>query len=125
MADPRITEAEWDVMEILWRESPLTSAEIVQRLEKQRGWAANTVRTLLTRLTEKKHVAIARRTGKFLYSPKSSREQCVAREGKSFLGRIFGGAPAPLLLHFAESAKLTPDEARKLREILDRKGRRK
>lgn len=111
-------------MEVLWRESPLASADVVARLEEERGWAANTVRTLLSRLTDKGYLKTSRVTGKFLYTPQETREACVTQEGQSFLARIFGGATAPLLLHFAKSAKLTPDEAKNLREILDRKGKK-
>ena len=33
-----ITEAEWDIMELLWEKSPRTSQEIVALLEEGRGW---------------------------------------------------------------------------------------
>ncbi len=112
-------------MEILWREHPLSSTEVIERVAKERDWAANTVRTLLSRLVEKGHLKTSRAAGRMVYTPKSSREACVAKEGQSFLGRVFGGAAAPLLLHFAQSAKLTPEEARKLRALLDQKGRKK
>lgn len=121
MDDQRISQAEWDVMEVLWREHPLTSSEIVRCLEKSRGWAPNTVRTLLKRLSEKNHLQIERRSGKFLYSPKTSRDDSVRRESQTFLGRVFGGASASLLLHFARTSELTAEEADELRRILDGK----
>jgi BlaI family penicillinase repressor len=120
---PRISEAEWAVMEVLWQGGSLTSAEVIERLPKDRKWAANTVRTLLARLMRKKHVRSSRREGKYRYEPVLTREQGVEREGRSFLGRIFGGRTAPLLLHFAREAQLTPEETRELRTLLNRKGR--
>ncbi len=46
-----ITDAEWDIMELLWEKAPRTSQEIVSLLEEGRGWKRATVVTLLARLT--------------------------------------------------------------------------
>ena len=49
---PKISEAEWTVMEALWKRSPQTASEVSKSLRRPTGWALNTVRTLLTRLLE-------------------------------------------------------------------------
>ena len=54
-----------------------------------------------------------------LYSPAVKREACVRAESESFLDRIFQGASKPLLVHFAKNARLTADEVRELKRILD------
>jgi BlaI family penicillinase repressor len=118
--DKRISEAEWKVLEVLWKESPLTSAEIIARLEAETEWAPNTVRTLLARLKDKGAISPSTREGKMRYKPRLTREKCVRSEGDNFLSRVFGGRMAPLLLHFAREAKLTPEEARELRDILEK-----
>jgi len=121
MSQSKITDAEWVVMEILWEESELTSAEITRRLPPQRPWVPNTVRTLLARLIEKECVRTKKLDGKFLYSPAIPRADCVEQEGKSFLARVFGGASTPLLVHFAQQAKFSPEDISALRQILDQK----
>jgi len=121
MKNIKISEAEWEVMEVLWTQASLTSAEITRRIQKQRKWAPNTVRTLLARLMEKKCVAAKKLDGKFLYSTTITRQQCVEKEGKSFLAKVFGGAPTPLLVHFAKQAKFSPGDIAALRQILDQK----
>jgi BlaI family transcriptional regulator, penicillinase repressor len=64
-----ITEAEWDIMELLWEQSPRTSQEIVSLLEEGRGWKRATVVTLLARLTAKGALATEPQGNRFLYTP--------------------------------------------------------
>jgi BlaI family penicillinase repressor len=47
------------------------------------------------------------------------REACVRAESESFLQRIFQGAAKPLLVHFAQNTRLTPEEVKELKKILD------
>lgn len=122
MKHPRISEAEWEVMEVLWEKSPQTANEIIESLAET-AWAPTTVRTLLARLRDKKIVAAEKSAGGVLFRSLVSREKCVQQEGESFLERVFGGATKPLLLHFAAKAKLTPDEVRELQRILKEKGK--
>jgi BlaI family transcriptional regulator, penicillinase repressor len=120
MDAPKISESEWTVMEVLWNSSPQSASEVAKALKQDTGWAENTVRTLLTRLVEKGALQIADEAGSpKLYSPAVKREACVKAESESFLERIFQGAAKPLLVHFAKNARLTPDEVRELKRILD------
>jgi BlaI family transcriptional regulator, penicillinase repressor len=117
-----ISEAEWEVMEVLWKRSPLSANQVVDALAARTDWAPTTVRTMLSRLTGKKIVATEKKGGLILFRPRVEREECVRQESESFLERVFGGATEPLLLHFAAKAKLSPDEVRELQRILKKKG---
>jgi BlaI family penicillinase repressor len=118
---PDISESEWSVMEALWEASPQTASELTKTLRPTMKWAENTVRTLLTRLIGKGALATGEnRSGTRTYLPAVKREACVRAEGESFMQRIFGGAAKPLLAHFAQHSKLTAEEVRELKKILDR-----
>lgn len=120
MKTPNISESEWSVMEVLWDRSPQTASAVAKALHESTGWAENTVRTLLTRLVEKGALEIVdSEVQPKLYAPAVKRELCVQTESKSFLDRIFRGASKPLLVHFASNARLTADEARDLKKLLD------
>ena len=119
MTAPNLPDSEWAVMEILWESSPRTASEVAKTLIRTKGWAENTVRTLLGRLVEKGALEIVEGSPR-LYAPAVKRETFVKAESESFLGRIFQGAAKPLLVHFASNAKLTPDEVRELKQLLDR-----
>jgi BlaI family penicillinase repressor len=46
----------------------------------------------------------------------------VQVESESFLQRVFQGASKPLLVHFASNARLTAQEVRELKRLLDQSG---
>ena len=50
-------------------------------------------------------------------------EAAVRQESRSFLERVFGGKPVPLLLHLVEESNLTKKDIRKLKELLSEKER--
>lgn len=114
-----ITEAEWDIMEILWQKAPRTSQEIVALLENGRGWKRATVMTLLSRLAAKGAVSTEPQGNRFLYTPAVQRSACVAEETRSFLGRLFGGSLQPLLAHVAEHHPLSKQDIAELKALLD------
>jgi BlaI family penicillinase repressor len=121
---PAISDAEWDVMKVVWDHGPLTSGEVVKRLADERHWKPRTVKTLLSRLVQKRAVAAAERDGRFLYSAKVARHALARREAKTFLARVFDGAVAPALVHFIQDADLSPRDIAELKKVLDREGRR-
>ena len=117
---PDISESEWSVMEALWESSPQTASEVTKTLRPTMNWAENTVRTLLTRLVEKGALKTAENaSGTRTFLPAVKREACVRAESESFMQRIFGGAAKPLLIHFAQNSKLTADEVKELKKLLD------
>lgn len=119
-AAPDISESEWAIMEALWESSPQTASEVTKTLRASMNWAENTVRTLLTRLVEKGALKTSENaSGTRTYLPAVKRETCVRAESQSFLDRIFGGAAKPLLVHFAQNAKLTAEEIKELKKLLD------
>ena len=107
-------------MEVLWESSPRTASEVAKELAGTKGWAENTVRTLLGRLVEKGALETEEDGGPpRRYRPAVKRESCVKAESASFLDRVFQGAAKPLLVHFASNAKLTPEEVKELKKLLD------
>lgn len=107
-------------MEHFWDRAPQTASEVARALKKSTGWAENTVRTLITRLAEKGALRPIEGDGPRQFEPAVDRDSCVQAESDSFLQRVFRGAAKPLLLHFAENTKLTPEEVRELKRLLDR-----
>lgn len=115
---PRISEAEWIVANIVWEQPRITSAEVLDRLPTDVVWKQKTVNTFLTRLAQKGVLGVERDGKANIYSPKLSRDACVQEVSSSLFARIFGGAPAPLLAHFCQTATLSAKEIDELRAIL-------
>jgi BlaI family penicillinase repressor len=122
---PKISNAEWDVMSVVWAKAPLTATEVFAELPPGHGWKQKTVNTFLTRLVDKGVLAVDKRERAFVYTPRVPREKCVQTEGDSFLQRVFRGATGDLVLHFCERADLTSEEIRELEQMLRAKKAKK
>jgi BlaI family penicillinase repressor len=116
----KISDAEWQVMNVVWSGSPMTGGEIIAAVGSKSHWRPRTIRTLLDRLVEKGALRVLR-DGKRRFVPWVSREACVHSESRSFMERVFGGEPAPMLLHIIKDARLTQAEIDQLKKILTKK----
>jgi len=115
---PKISEAEWVVMEVVWKKSPITALEVVQQLTAHKQWQDQTIRTMLRRLIRKKALTYKAEGKVYYYAPAVSRDQCVRGESRSFLERVFGGAAQPLLVQLVQESRLSSDEIAELKKIL-------
>jgi predicted transcriptional regulator len=114
----RISDAEHAVMEVLWEESPLTAQDVAERVPAERGWSANTVKTLLGRLLAKNAIAHEEEGRRYLYRPLVEREDYVAGESQRLIDRLFGGKLTPLVAHLAERDQLTAQDIAEIEAIL-------
>ncbi len=114
-----ISEAESQVMAVLWRRAPQTSEEIVAALREPTGWHEKTIKTLLNRLLGKGAVSAQKDGRRYLYAPELRREDWQQRESRSLLDRVFGGKVVPLLAHFSQHEKLSPTDVAELRKLID------
>lgn len=114
----KITESEVEVLEILWQAGePLSVASIRTQLEKERGWNASTVKTLLRRLCDKGVVTIEKREV-FYYRPLLDREEYRRWSACSLLHRVFRGNARDLIASLVEEDQLSEADLEELREIL-------
>lgn len=114
----RITEAEHEVMEVLWRESPLGAAEVAARVDPRRGWSGRTVKTLLSRLLAKGALAFEEQGRRYLYRPTVSRDDFIAGESGRLLDRMFGGRVTPLVAHLADRDRLSTRDIEEIEALL-------
>lgn len=124
MAAVNISEAEWQVMNLLWEQQPLTAQEVIAALGEKNGWAVSTVKTMLHRLVKKGVLRFDQQGTRYVYAPRARRADCVRDESRSFLSRVFAGEPASLLAHFLRTSRLTADEIADLRRMLDQQEKR-
>jgi BlaI family transcriptional regulator, penicillinase repressor len=114
-----ISDAEWQVMNVVWDGQPLTAQEVIASLEQQTDWAAATIKTMLHRLARKKVLAYELQGNRYVYRARARRSDCIRQASRSFLERVFDGDAAPLLAHFLKTSKLSSEEIQKLRQILN------
>lgn len=115
---PSISEAELEVMAVLWAEAPLTAAEVAERVPRARGWSATTVKTLLGRLLAKGALTHEEDGRRYLYRPALERSDYVTGDVRRLVDRLFGGRAAPLVAHLAEQQSLTPEDIAELEALV-------
>ena len=118
VTDKRISDAELDLMEVLWAaDEPLTSAEVAERLD-ERGWSLGTIKTMLSRLIAKGAISHRQDGRRFLYSPAIERGAYVGSESKKFVERLFGGRLSPLVARLAEEDALDAKDIAEIEALL-------
>ena len=116
---PRISETEWEIMKVVWSQAPCPAGQIIAALQKtDASWHPRTAKAFLNRLVKKKVLGFSREGRAYVYRPLLRREDCVDAASDSFLERVFGGSLQPMLAHFVQRDKLSPDEIRELRRLL-------
>jgi BlaI family penicillinase repressor len=119
MAEVSISDAEWQVMNVVWDGQPMTAQEVIGELEEQAAWAPATVKTMLHRLVKKNVLTYELQGNRYVYRSRARRADCVRQASRSFLERVFSGESAQLMAHFLRSSKLSPDEIAQLRRMLN------
>jgi BlaI family transcriptional regulator, penicillinase repressor len=117
---PQISDAEWDVIKVLWDRGEASAQDVTEALAVGRNWRPQTVKTLLNRLVKKGAVAYAEEGRRFIYRPKVSRDAVARAESRSFLSRVFDGAVTPALVHFLKLGNLSSADIEELKRMLDR-----
>ncbi len=113
--DLQLSGSEWDLMKILWDNSP---ASVNQIAELTPQWHPKTVRTMLIRLQKKGAVEYEVIDGIQNFTPVHDREYCESSATQSFMQRVFDGALTPMIAHFTRKQKLTEDEKKVLIALL-------
>jgi BlaI family penicillinase repressor len=116
---PKISEAEWEVMKVLWKTSPKTANEIVDELKGKIRWKRETIRTLINRLVQKKALGFEKKGRQYHYFPRLTEAEGIKAEAESFVKRIGGGSIEPMLAAFVEEEQLSPEKITRLRQILN------
>ena len=114
----KVSDSELKLLKTLWNQSPLTVGQIIERVQEKTDWHANTIKTLLTRITKKQAVSRIKDGGRFFYSAKITRDEVLMQESKGFLSKFFGGKVAPFVAHFNKTNKLSNKEIKELEAIL-------
>jgi BlaI family penicillinase repressor len=116
---PRISETEWEIMKVIWSQTPASASEIIAALQRtDASWHPRTAKAFLNRLVKKKVLGFSKEGRAYVYRPMIRREDCVDAASESFLERVFGGSLKPMLAHFIQREKLSPAEIRELRRLL-------
>lgn len=114
-----ISEAELEVMKVLWKLNEGTSAQIIDLLKDNSEWKPKTIQTLITRLVSKEFINVDKRNKKsYIYSPNIQEYEYKSYASKSFLEKLYSGSINKMVLSFVKEKKLSKEEIEELKNIL-------
>lgn len=114
-----LSGAETEILRLVWQLGSGTVQNVCDSLPEDRGIAYATVQTLLRRL-EKKGYVRHKTVGKaHVFSPEVEQEDVISSAVGSFLDRLFGGDPVPLMHYLARHGKMSKDDIARLKKVID------
>ena len=118
---PQISEAEYEIMKILWEEYPLSTNEICERAQKNHSWNQKTIHTLLSRLNNKQVISYEKRGRMYYYSPVISQNKYLEQENHHFLDRFYNGKAAPMLSALLSNEKISDSDLKEMYDMIQSK----
>ena len=113
-----ISQAELEVLKVLWHKSPQSANDVVAALANASEWHEKTVKTLLNRLVTKEAVGYEKDGRAYLYYPLVQQTDYQQKESLSFIQRVLSGRISPLVAGFAKQQKLDADDVAALKQLI-------
>lgn len=115
----KISEAEHEIMKILWRyDKPISAYEIRQELKNLKGWERTTVLTLIRRLVKKGAIKQDKREI-YYYTSKISEQEFMQEETQSFIKRIYNGNSKNLIAALFQNKDITNNDIDELKKFFN------
>lgn len=121
---PQISEAEYEIMKVLWEEYPLSTNEICNRVQKTHTWNQKTIHTLLTRLYNKQVISYEKRGRMYHYFPIISQTKYLEQENHHFLDRFYNGKAVPMLSALLSNEDISDSDLQEMYTLIHSKMKR-
>jgi BlaI family penicillinase repressor len=115
-----LTDSEWQIMQLLWKNAPLTITQIEKELKDKTGWSKHSIISFLKRMLTKGVITVEE-TGKAIqFYPAAEQEETYIEETKSFLSKLYGGSIGLMMSSMVDRAELNEEEIEELIDILNK-----
>lgn len=118
---PQISEAEFEVMKIVWKYAPISTRDITEKLLQTTNWSPKTIQTLIKRLVTKGALTYEKQSRMFIYTPAVKENEYIGQESNSFLKRYYNGDITAMVSTYIENDRLSESELDTLRSLLSQK----
>ena len=122
---PALSEAQLEIMHVIWEHGECAVATVWKTLHERRGISRNTVHTLIVRLEEKGWLTHSETAGGFLYRATVSRQQAQRGTVEKMVQTVFNGSAEGLVLALLEGSTLSKSEAGRIRQLINKAKSRK
>lgn len=118
---PIISDAEYEIMDIIWKYAPISTNDITDHLAKTKDWSPKTIHTMLSRLEKKGVIVHGKESRVFVYSPCIPKVRYLEAESRTMVNRFFDGAMNRMVMRFLDHQDLSVEDFEELQRILDEK----
>ena len=115
---PQISEAEFEVMKVIWKYAPISTNEVTEKLTQTTDWSPKKIQTMLKRLVNKKALTYEKQSRVFVYTPLIQQDEYIRQKSNSFLDRFYDGNIVSMLSSYLKDEKLSDSEIDSLRSLL-------
>lgn len=125
MATLELFDSEWAILKVVWELEPCAAPTVQEALQKDKGWAYTTVKTLMDRMVTKGLLKTERIRNLYLYRSAVTRAQAQRSEILRTVKRAFEGALTPMVQFLIENEKLSDEDCRELERLIRSRKRSK
>ena len=117
----QISDAEWQVMKIIWMQGEQTSTDLIKVLEKRFSWSKSTIQTLLARLVEKECLTREKQGKSFIYSALLTQEDSKKFLVQDIKDKVCSRRMKQLLADLIKECDFTLADLEGLEEVISKK----
>jgi predicted transcriptional regulator len=117
--NPRPTDAELDILRVLWERGPSTVRQVHEELARARDTGYTTTLKLMQIMAEKGLVTRDESARTHVYAARASQEHTQRQLLNDLVRRAFGGSAAELVLRVLSTHRTSETELREIRKLID------
>ncbi len=111
----KISDSELKLMELIWKNEPIRSGELVTLAFDSLGWKKSTVYTVIKKLSGKGFI----KSEDAVITSLCSREEVLTERSENLISKAYGGSLPMFLTAFLQKERITKAEAEELKKLID------
>ncbi|MBG9982832.1 CopY/TcrY family copper transport repressor [Aerococcaceae bacterium DSM 111020] len=116
-----ISEAEWEVMRVVWSQGSITNRQLIDTLILSKDWKEGTIKTLLTRLTQKGYIKKDISQSPYLYTATIKQQDANIHKMHQSLAHVCNKKHGTLLFEIIKDIDLSKNDISALQDLLRNK----
>ena len=117
-SEKKLTDAELEIMHVVWELDGGTVRQVHERLNRQRPLAYTTVMTMMNILEEKGHLSRRKEGRAYRYDPVRPKNQVISGMVDDFVGRVFEGSATPLIVSLVKDKKISQKDLEEIARMI-------
>lgn len=119
--DSMISDAEWEVMRIIWTIGNTRTSQVIEELQPKMGWTESTIKTLLHRLVQKGLLKTKKDGRRFIYTATVSQTEMMYTAASDLLSRLCDMHKGKVILKLLQDSPISQSDLTEMQEEIKEK----